>query len=64
MGSSQAQYHLRRVCVYTNMHPLNKPEVFAHALRDNFGEDGNLVDARISRLIRDQMGHWRRGPAC
>ncbi len=51
MDSSQAQYHLRQVCVYTNMHRPNKPKVFAHALRHSFDEDGNLVDTRINQLI-------------
>ena len=55
MGSSRAQYHLRQVCVFTNMHPLNKPEVFAKANSDSFDEDGNLVDDRIRQLIADQM---------
>ena len=55
MGSSRAQYHLRQVCVFTNMHPLNKPEVFARAMSDSFDEDGNLIDENISQLISDQM---------
>ena len=32
MGTSRAQYHLRQVCVFLNLHVLNKPEVFANIL--------------------------------
>lgn len=55
MGSSRAQYHLRQVCVFTNMHPLNKPEVFARAMSDSFNDDGDLVDDKVRQLIGDQM---------
>ena len=36
MGTSRAQYHLRQVCVYLDLHPLNKPEVFANAFAGGF----------------------------
>jgi len=55
MASSRAQYHLRQVCVFVNLHPLNKPEVCAHANSDSFDEEGNLVDAKVRQLIADQM---------
>ena len=55
MASSRAQYHLRQVCVFINLHPLNKPEVCAHANSDSFDGDGNLVDDRVRQLVADQM---------
>ena len=55
MASSRAQYHLRQSCVFLNLHPLNKPEVFAHASGGSFDESGNLVDPKIRQLISDQM---------
>jgi len=55
MASSRAQYHLRQVCVFVNLHPLNKPEVCAHANSDSFDGEGNLVDAKVRQLIADQM---------
>lgn len=55
MGSSRAQYHLRQSCVYLNLHPLNKPEVFANAFGNSFDESGDLVDPKIKQLIADQM---------
>ncbi len=55
MGTSRAQYHLRQVCVYTNMHPLNRPEVFANAFTNAFDGDGNLVDGKIQENVRAQL---------
>ncbi len=55
MGTSRAQYHLRQVCVFLDLHPLNKPEVFANAFAGAFDADGNLTDARLQQLLADQM---------
>ena len=55
MGTSRAQYHLRQVCVYLNLHPLNKPEVFANAFSNSFDAEGNLVDEKIQGNIRAQL---------
>ncbi|MDX1677874.1 NAD(P)H-dependent oxidoreductase [Arsukibacterium sp.] len=52
MGSSRAQYHLRQVCVYLNLHPLNQPEVFANAFSGAFDNDGDLIDQKIQANIR------------
>ena len=55
MGSSRAQYHLRQVCVYVNLHPLNAPEVFANAFTNSFDGEGNLVDAKIQENVVAQL---------
>ncbi len=55
MGTSRAQYHLRQVCVYLNLHPLNRPEVFANAFTNSFDADGNLVDEKIQGNIESQL---------
>lgn len=55
MGTSRAQYHLRQSCIYLNIHPLNKPEVFANAFAGGFDDQGNLKDEKITTLIADQM---------
>jgi chromate reductase len=55
MGTSRAQYHLRQVCVFLDLRPLNKPEVFANAFSGSFDPDGNLVDDKLRQLIADQM---------
>lgn len=63
MGTSRAQYHLRQVCVFLNLHPLNQPEVFANAFSGSFDNDGNLIDEKIQGLIRKQLAallSWQR----
>jgi chromate reductase len=62
-GGARAQYHLRQVCVYLNLHPLNKPEIFCHAFSGSFDEQGNLVDSRAQQLIREllvALRDWHR----
>ena len=55
MGTSRSQYHLRQVCVFLDLHPVNKPEVFANAFTGSFDADGNLTDAKLIQLIAAQM---------
>lgn len=59
MGTSRAQYHLRQTCVFLNLQPLNKPEVFANAFAGGFDEQGNLKDEKITALIAQQMAALR-----
>lgn len=55
MGSSRAQYHLRQVCVFLDLYPLNKPEVFAQAFSGAFDAAGDLLDEKLIKLIGEQM---------
>lgn len=55
MGTSRAQYHLRQVCVFLDLQPLNKPEVFANAFAGGFDAEGNVIDEKLSKLIGEQM---------
>lgn len=55
MGGARSQYHLRQVCVYLDLHPLNKPEVFANAFAGGFDAEGNVTDAAIQKQIAEQM---------
>lgn len=55
MGTSRAQYHLRQVCVYLDLHPLNKPEVFANAFAGGFDADGNVTDDKIKTNLAAQL---------
>jgi chromate reductase len=55
MGTSRSQYHLRQVCVFLNLHSLNKPEVFSNAFTGSFDAEGNLTDPKITQLIAEQM---------
>lgn len=55
MGSSRAQYHLRQVCVFLNLHPLNKPEIFCNAFANTFDQNGVLTDERVQGMIVEQL---------
>jgi chromate reductase, NAD(P)H dehydrogenase (quinone) len=55
MGSSRSQYHVRQVCVFLNMHPMNKPEVFANAYANTFDSQGNLTDHKIQENVIAQL---------
>lgn len=55
MGSSRAQYHLRQICVFLDLRPLNKPEVFANAFAGGFDADGNLTDDKIDEHVGKLM---------
>ncbi len=55
LGSARAQYHLRQVFVYLNMHPVNQPEVLISNAAERFDEQGNLKDAATKKLIRSLL---------
>ncbi len=55
MGTSRAQYHLRQVGVFLDLHFVNKPEVFANAFSASFDANGQLVDAKLQALIVQQL---------
>lgn len=55
MGTSRAQYHLRQVCVYLNLRPVNKPEVFSNAFSASFNESGDLTDPSLQQQVTALM---------
>jgi len=55
MGTSRAQYHLRQVCVFLDLHPLNKPEVFSNSFSGAYDDNGNLIDAKLEGMIVSQL---------
>lgn len=63
IGTARAQYHLRQVCVYTNMHPINQPEVMIGNAAQRFDDRGNLTDETTRELIRKLLANladWAR----
>ena len=52
MGTARGQYHLRQVCVFTNMLPLNRPEVFVARAHEKFDAQGRLSDDSTRSHIR------------
>jgi chromate reductase len=63
-GTARAQYHLRQVFVFLNMHPLNQPEVMIAKAAERFDADGNLTDEKakelIGQLLQDLVALTRR----
>ncbi|HET7921219.1 MAG TPA: NADPH-dependent FMN reductase [Gammaproteobacteria bacterium] len=63
LGTARAQYHLRQTCVFLNMHPINKPEVFVAMAGGKFDADGKLTDETARRLIGEllaNLAEWTR----
>jgi chromate reductase len=51
LGTVRAQYHLRQMCVFLNMFPLNAPEVMIANATEKFDRDGNLTDEATRKRI-------------
>ncbi len=52
-GSARAQYDLRRILIYLDVHFLNKPEVMIAQAHERFDADGVLTDVPT----REFLGH-------
>jgi len=61
LGGARAQYHLRQMFVFLNMHPVNGPEVMVTFAQDKFDADGKLVDENtkkyVSKLLQN-LAKW------
>jgi chromate reductase len=52
LGTGRAQYHLRQMFVFLNIHTLNRPEVMIANAQDKFDENGQLKDQYTIDKIR------------
>jgi len=62
-GTVRAQMHLRQVCVYCNMFPVNRPEVLVMRAREKFDASGRLADEDARGFLRDllvALADWTR----
>jgi chromate reductase len=62
-GTARAQYHLRQVFVFLNMHAVNRPEVMIGNAAERFDEQGNLTDETTKKLIGQllkNLAAWTR----
>ena len=53
LGGARAQYHLRQIFVFLNMHPINRPEIMVNFAADKFDSNGNLLDETSKKLISE-----------
>jgi chromate reductase len=63
LGTARAQYHLRQVFVFLNMHPLNRPEVMIAQADEQFDAQGNLINEDTGQHIRkllEALVAWTR----
>jgi len=55
LGGSRAQYHLRQMFVFLDMHPLNKPEVIVSNANEKIDNNGNLTDEKTRQKIKELL---------
>jgi chromate reductase, NAD(P)H dehydrogenase (quinone) len=54
-GTVKAQHHLRQMCVFLDLWPLNKPEVLIAQAQNKFDAAGNLTDEATKKVIAELM---------
>jgi chromate reductase len=63
LGTARAQYHLRQMFVFLNMHAVNQPEVMISNAARRFDESGRLTDETSRKLIQQllqELINWTR----
>lgn len=63
LGGARAQYQLRQVLVFLDMHPINKPEVFVTFAAQKFDEKGELTDEKTREFVQgflEALVTWTR----
>src|SRR5689334_19831115 len=55
LGGARAQYHLRQICVFVDMHPLNKPEVIVPRAAEKFDAEHRLIDEHTQKAVTAQL---------
>ncbi len=55
IATARAQYHLRQIFVFLNMHAVNRPEVMIGNCAELFEADGTLKDEKTRGIIRDLL---------
>jgi chromate reductase len=54
-GTARAQYHLRQIMVFLNMHPLNGPEIMVGNAAERFDAGANLRDEKTRQRVARQL---------
>jgi chromate reductase, NAD(P)H dehydrogenase (quinone) len=63
IATARAQYDLRKMMVFLNMFPINRPEVMIGTAQDKFDADGNLTDDTTRKIIAqavEALAAWTR----
>jgi len=62
-GTMRAQYHLRQIAVFLDLHVLNKPEVFVRSAGEKINAEGKLHDEPTRKVISEllvNLATWTR----
>ena len=59
LGTARAQYHLRQIGVFLDLHFINKPEVMISFADKAFDASGHLTDEGARKLIADLLVNLR-----
>jgi chromate reductase len=54
-GTARAQYDLRKMMVFLNAFPINKPEVMINFAKDKFNGDGELTDETTRGFLQQML---------
>jgi chromate reductase len=54
-GTARAQYDLRKMFVFLDVHAINQPEVMIGNAAERFDAEGNLTDEKTREFIRKQL---------
>ena len=55
LGGARAQYHLRQMFVFLDMHPVNHPEVMVNFAAQKIDEQGKVIDEETRKRIRQLL---------
>lgn len=59
IGGARAQYHLRQMCVFLDMYPLNQPEVMVSFAADKI-KNGQVIDPHTQEKITELLEALRK----
>lgn len=63
IATARAQYDLRKIMVFLDMHPLNRPEVMVGNAHEKFDQNGRLTDETTREIVKtqlDELVKWAR----
>ncbi len=55
LGGARAQYHLRQMFVFLDMHPVNRPEVIVAFVSEKIDDKGRVTDGKTREKIKELL---------
>ncbi len=55
LGGARAQYHLRQMFVFLDMHPVNRPEVIVASASEKIDDKGRVIDRKTREKIKELL---------